>query len=98
MHQAAAVVVVALNKQLLDQSDTNLEVWYEPFTKGTQQLKQQVNVIRMVTEEVQQDLDNEFWLLPMLVIHRIHLPVELLPDIHVCGINHFYHDRNTVLH
>lgn len=87
MHQATAAVavvavavVVVLNKQVLDHSDTNLEVWYKPFTKGTQQLEQQVDVIWMVTEEVQQDLDNEFWLLPMLEIHSIHLPVELLPD------------------
>jgi hypothetical protein len=95
---AVAAVVVALNKQVLDHSDMYLEVWYEPFTKGTQQLEQQVDVIWMVTEEVQQDLDNEFRLLPMLVIHRIHLPMELLPDRQVCGTNCFYHHRNTVFH
>jgi len=46
MHQATAavaavvvVVVVFLNKQVLYHSDTNLEVWYESFTKGTQQLE-----------------------------------------------------------
>ena len=92
------VVVVVLNKQVLDHTDTNLKIWYEPFTKGTQQLEQQVDVIWMVTEEVQQDLDKEFWLLPMLEIHSIHLPVELLPDRQVCGTNHFYHDWNTVFH
>ena len=95
---AETMVVVVLNKKVLDHSDTNLEVWYEPFTNGTQQLEQQVDVIWMVTEEVQQDLDNEFWLLPMLEIHSIHLPVELLPDRQVCGTKHFYHDWNTVFH
>jgi hypothetical protein len=29
-------VVVVLKKQALDHFDTNLEVWYEPFTKGAQ--------------------------------------------------------------
>jgi hypothetical protein len=84
----AVVVMVVLKKQALDHFDTNLEVWYEPFTKGTQQLEQQVNVIWMVTEEVQEDFDNEFWLLPMLVIHRVHLPVELLQDRQECGNIH----------
>jgi len=47
MHQATAavavvavVVVLVLNKQVLDHSDTNLEVRYESFTNGTQEVEQ----------------------------------------------------------
>lgn len=64
---------------------TNLEVWYESFTQGTQQLKQQVSVVRVMAEVVQQNLDNQFRLLPMLVVHTVHLLVELLLDKYKCS-------------
>jgi hypothetical protein len=71
-----------------DNTGTNLEVRYEPFTKGTQQLEQQVDVIRMMAKEVQEDLDDKFRFLPMLVFYTVHLPVELLLDKHKHGPVH----------
>jgi hypothetical protein len=79
---------LALTDKMQVNNSTNLEVWYEALTQGTQQLEQQVDVIRMMAEEVQQYLDDKFRFLPMLVIHTVHLPVELLLDKHICGPVH----------
>ena len=55
-----------------------LEVRNEPVAQGTQQLEQQVDVVGVMAEVVQQNLDDQLGLLPVLVGNAIHLDMQFL--------------------